>query len=199
MKNPLLVLMLLFYGTVCLGQKIQSGIYDGGLQLAFDSSTNKLTGFYENYTGWDEATNQPLFSCIFYIEGYLVENIFKIQTYFPANMQDSIQGTIELLDKTTLKLSLKSDHGGCWNVQNFLNENAIFTLEHEKNWIQIKFSVAEKTYFYRGPSSIGKQDFYFKKNEMLFVEKTTQDWSFCTYFGETILQGWIKNTDLNKL
>ena len=68
MKKLLIFIILILISRDFWGQRLLSGEYDLGMKIAFDETTNKLTGYFENYTGWDEQTNLPMFSCIFYLE-----------------------------------------------------------------------------------------------------------------------------------
>jgi hypothetical protein len=68
MKQIILTFLVAFFATSCLGQMLISGDYGSGLKLAYDSAGKKLTGYFEDYSGLD-AQNNPMFSCIFYLEG----------------------------------------------------------------------------------------------------------------------------------
>ena len=84
-KNISLFLLLVFSTLSFCQQKIQSGEYENGLRIAYDGESKKITGYYENYTGFDENSKTPRFSCIFYIEGTVVGQKAIIKTYFPEN------------------------------------------------------------------------------------------------------------------
>lgn len=178
---------------------ILSGEYNSGLKLAFDQKSNKLTGYFENYTGFDEKTFNPKFSCIFYIEGTIESKQFKINTYFPNDTSFFVEGNIEIVDEKTVKIKLAEEHGGCWNVQHFANEEVNFSLEKKAAWAQIRFVTAEKAYFYSSKSIDKIQKSYLIKNDFVCIEKIENDWAFCTYYGNSITTGWIKTSDLNKM
>jgi hypothetical protein len=197
--NALTIITLLLLSTISFGQKIVTGEYNFGLKLAYDNKTNKLTGYFENYTGLDEATNNPKFSCIFYIEGIIEGNIVKIKTYYPTDkLDDIIFGTLELANSKTVTIKLPEEHGGCWNVQHFADEPAKFTLEKDLAWVQIRFINADKTYFYSDKSTNKKQKSYLVKNNFVCIDKIEGDWAHCTFYGKKITKGWIKTEDLNK-
>jgi len=158
MKIVITILTILFFSNCSHEQKIKTGEYDSGLKLAYDNKTNVLTGYFESYTGLDEATNNPKFSCIFYITGSIEGNIFKIKTYYPSDKLDNaIFGTLELTDNKTIKIKLPEEHGGCWNVQHFADEPVEFTLVKDLVWVQIRYVTTPKTYFYSDKSLDKKQ------------------------------------------
>ena len=81
-KIVLFVLVLLLSAGIASGQ-IKSGEYDSDLRLAYNPSSGLITGVYENYSGYDESTGGPMFSCIFYIHGLMEDNVSTIETYYP--------------------------------------------------------------------------------------------------------------------
>ncbi len=76
----LLFLIILF--TSSLYAEPIPGIYsDNSLLIGVDKKENTVSGYYNNYSGWDEISNRPRFSCIFYLKGALTSgNIYKIKT-----------------------------------------------------------------------------------------------------------------------
>ena len=190
----------LFIFNGLYGQKIASGDYGFGLKLAYNSKTNKLSGYFENYTGWDESTNSPRFSCMFYIEGSVESNKFKIKTYFPGDkLSEAIEGTCEIVTSNSVKIKLPEEHGGCWNVQHFADEPVKFNLEKAIDWVDIRYVIVNKTYFHSQNTASKKQKAYIIKNNIVCVEKLEGDWAFCAYYGKKTTKGWIKTSDLNKL
>ena len=96
-KNISLFLLLVFSTLSFCQHKIQSGEYENGLRISYDGESKKITGYYENYTGFDENSKTPRFSCIFYIEGTVVGQKAIIKTYFPENKnEDTIEGELEI-------------------------------------------------------------------------------------------------------
>jgi len=81
MKKILTTLITILSAVVSFGQHPISGDYDIGLRLSYDSATKKVTGYFEDYTGMDETTHNPRFSCIFYIEGTATGRKFAVTTY----------------------------------------------------------------------------------------------------------------------
>jgi hypothetical protein len=200
MKNICLTFLLLLLSNLTFGQKIISGEYDFGMKLSYDSASNTLTGYFENYTGLDEETQNPKFSCIFYIEGKVTGKKFAIKTYYPADKKDDlISGTIEILDTKTIKIKLPEEHGGCWNVKHFADQPEEFGLEKKTNWTQIRYIDKPKSYFYKDQSNANQTKIYLLKGDIICVDKIENGKAFCTYFGKKITKGWINISDLNKI
>lgn len=194
MKNAIAFFLVLLNGSVFCQETIVSGDYDSELKLAFNPNTQKITGFYENATGENSQ-----FSCVFYLEGTVTGESFKIQTYFPNDqMNDLIEGTMQCSKTKIITLQLPEEHGGCWNVQHFADEPVPFTLQKETDWIQISFVVNEKVHFYSQKNEGKKRKAYVVKNDMVFIEKIEDGWAYCSYFGKTTTKGWLKITDLNQ-
>lgn len=199
MRLFLTTITLLWLSTFSFGQTIVAGEYDSGLKLAYDSKTKKLTGYFENYTGWDEETNNPKFSCIFYIQGTITSNQFTVNTYYPNDTSDIIKGNIQIINNTTASIKLPEEHGGCWNVQHFADTQVKFSLEKQTTWTQIRFITTNRSYFYSNKSIGKKQKSYLVKNNFVCIDKIEDDWAYCTYYGKVITKGWIRTADLNKL
>ncbi|MDM1547113.1 hypothetical protein HX096_04490 [Empedobacter falsenii] len=198
MKTTLTTITLFLMSNFLFSQTIQSGDYGFGLKLAFDQKTKKLTGYFENYTGWNEKTNKPNFSCIFYVEGQVVNNKFDVLTYYPEDKtEDTIKGEIEIVGENAIKIKLSSEHGGCWNVQNFADEPVSFKMEKKTEWKQIKYVVTNKAYFYSEKSENKKLKAYLVKNDFVSIDRIEGNWAYCTFYGNRITKGWIKVTDLN--
>ena len=200
MKNTAIILVLIGLFGSASAQRISSGDYDVGLRLAFDSVTKKVTGYFENYTGWDESTNNHRFSCIFYIEGFVTGTKFNIDTYYPADKEsDLIKGYVEITNSKKIKIKLPEEHGGCWNVQHFADESAIFAIDQPQQWIQIRYVNVDKAFFYQTKSEASKLKAYIVKNDFVCIQKIEGDWAYCIYYGKKTSKGWIKLSDLNNL
>lgn len=197
MSKIIILFILILFSSVTFSQQIiQSGEYDNSLRMAYDSESKKITGYYENYTGWDEKTKAPRFSCIFYIEGTVSEQKVKIKTYYPEDKnEDTIEGHIEIVNNETIYIVLPEEHGGCWNVQHFADKPDKFKLVKETNWIQIRYVDTEKCYFHKSK----KLKSFVIKGDIVYVEKIEGDWALCSYFGKKTTKGWLKVADLNQL
>jgi hypothetical protein len=181
------------------GQQIQSGYYGDGLYIAYDSSKQALSGYYENYTGWDESLKAPRFSCVFFIEAHLNQSIVKINTYYPEDRFSSpnIEGQLEIVSPNSLLISLKEEHGGCWNVEHFTDAPVRFKLSEAANWKAIKYVIKDKAFFYRNASERSKEKAYLIKNNFFCIYKIYGNWAYGCYNGEHTKTGWIKRSDLN--
>jgi hypothetical protein len=199
MRKLLATITILWIANISFGQTILSGEYNAGLKLAYDSITNKLTGYFENYTGYDEETRNPRFSCIFYIHGKITGSQFTVDTYFPNDTSDIIKGNINIINSKTASIKLLEDHGGCWNVQHFADDHVKFDLEKQNAWYQIRYVTTNKTYFYSNNSLEKRKKYYLIKNDIVFIEKILNDWAYCSFNGKTIIKGWIRTADLNKI
>lgn len=198
MKN--LALILLICWNSMGGQTIQPGVYNCGLNLAYDKASGLVTGYYENHTGWDEKANAPRFTCSFYIQGNFDEQNSKITTYSPLyKSDDSIDGILSITANNTISLQLNDEHGGCWNVENFKPRPVSFTLATKSEWLQVRYIATDKSYFYNSPAESAKRKSYVVKGDIIYVEKIQGEWAYCTYFGSKPVTYWLKVPDLNKL
>lgn len=182
------------------GQEVVAGDYGMGLRFAFNPSTHKLTGYFEDYTyGIESPPSAPQFSCVFYLEGTVTGTTGTLRTAYPNDAADLIIGHYELVSPNTIRLQLDAEHGGCWNVQHFVDAPVSFTLEHPRRWIQIRYIVSDKAYFYSAPSKGKKRKSYLVKNDFFCVEKITKEWVYGTFYGEKESKGWIRIGELNEL
>src|SRR5262249_43703361 len=139
-KRPLLTILTVLILGSAFGQRIISGDYDPALKLSYDSSTKKVTGYFEMYGGWDDQNKNPRFSCVFYIDGIMSGRKFNVNTYCPSDkLNDTIPGTMEIISKENVKIKLNEEQCGCWNVQHFADEPTPFTLKTKNNWVQIRY------------------------------------------------------------
>jgi hypothetical protein len=200
MKLLLTTLLTVIFFSSAFGQHIYSGDYSYGLKLSFDSTTKMVTGYFENYTGWDYESKNPKFSCIFYIEGIVTGQQFNIKTYYPAYKEDDlIKGTIEIVSSKNLKIKLNEEHGGCWNVHHFADEPAEFTIKKNHEWIQVRYLDVDKAFFHSGKYQSKRLKSYLVKGDFVCLERIEQDWAYCTSFGKKMKKGWLKLSELNKL
>ncbi len=198
MRKLFLLGLIFFNIKTSYSQRIFSGNYDAGLLLAYDSISNKVTGYYENYSGFGSENSSPKFSCLFYIEGVVSGSQFEVLTYCPNDKTDSIMGELQIINNTTLSLKLKEDHGGCWNVQHFSEEKVMFSLVKQNPWIQVRYVTSDKTYFYADKSTSKKSKTYIIKNDFVCIDRIEGDWVHATFVGKKTRKGWIKSSDLNK-
>lgn len=199
-----LTLLFLLLSSHVFGQyeiensPIKSGEY-GELNIAIDGFMKRITGFYENYSGWDEEKKGPKFSCIFYLEGKLENDKAEIKTYYPLEKQDVKWGLFQQSDSNSVSIKLFEEHGGCWNVQHFADEKVNFTLDNPTDWIQVRFADKDKVFIYSDYEATNIQKSYIVKGDIVFVDEIRNTSAHCTYFGKKKKSGWIKIEDLNKL
>lgn len=192
----LLSLLLPFTGY---SQRPASGEYDYGINIAYDSSSKQLSGYFEGYLGWHEELKIPMFSCLFYFTGTYEADTFSITSFEPDTAAgEIIPGIMHFPGDDSFVIRLEKEHGGCWNVQHFADETLRFTLQKRADWIQIKYITTEKAYFYKEPSVKSKTSSYLIQNNMFCIEKISGEWAYGTYFGEKETSGWIRLSDLNK-
>ncbi len=199
MSKLLSIFIFTFLTLYSFCQNLTSGEYDSGMKIAYDSMTNKITGYFENYTGMDEETRNPRFSCVFYIIGTIKGSKVNVDTYYPNSNDNKITGIIEIKNDTTFKIKLPEEHGGCWNVHHFADEKVTFTLEKHISWIQIRFIVSDKAHFYSDKTINKKLNSYAIKDDLVCVDRIDGEWAYCTFYGKSIVKGWIRIEDLNKI
>ncbi len=122
-----MVIFLLFHVVVVQAQVV-SGDYDS-LLIGVDPAGGTITGYYANFTGLDESTGKPLFNCIFFLKGSMKgPPPYTIDTWFPADKtrKDLITGSLTPVESdgaAALKIKLPKEHGGCWNVEHFADDD----------------------------------------------------------------------------
>lgn len=198
MKKIVIILVFCLAIGGVFAQNISSGIYGNGLHLAYNNKTNKVTGYFEEYSGWNKNYTSAQFSCVFYLEGILVNNKAIIKTYYPNDTNQVIEGFIEVVDNKSIKVKLNADHGGCWNVQNFANDTLYLNLEGKQLCKEIKYVTASKTNIYNNNGANKKSKNYLVKNNFVSIERVEGNWAYCQYVGNKTIKGWIKLSDLNE-
>lgn len=191
------VFVLLFAATRAGAQPLVSGDYGYGLKLAYDSSTREVTGYFEDYTGWDEATKSHPFSCVFFFRGILTGPTITIRSFYPEYPKEVIGGTLLRAEKNSVYLKLAEEHGGCWNVRHFAGKPQRFDLEKRADWTRIGYVTTAKAYFYKAPSEAQKQKAYLVRFDFVCVGRRQGAWAYCTYFGTRVSKGWVKLSDLD--
>ena len=112
--------LLLSISNFGFSQVLESGQY-GALQLAYDIENKLITGYYEDYTGWDANTESPRCSCTFYLEGKVFNGKVEINTYQPGyKLFHENKGVIEIIDDSSFSLSFNEpEKASCSNVVSF--------------------------------------------------------------------------------
>lgn len=192
--SKIILLLLVPFGI--LAQSIHPGIYASGLMIGFDSASGKVTGVYEDASGWNEELKAPHFSCVFYLTGVVKGDSFPVVTYYPGE-EERISGVLVRLDERTIRLRLDQDHGGCWNVLALSNEPQQFELNEEHPWRQIRYVISDKAWFYAEQSDSTPQKTYVIRNDFVCAERNEGSWVYCTFYGEVITRGWLRVEELN--
>ncbi|WP_118974751.1 hypothetical protein [Taibaiella koreensis] len=200
MKSICLLPALLLFTFSARSQSIRTGSYDE-LDIAYNPATQMITGYFESATGYDEGTDHPKFSCAFYLEGKVTGGKAKIRTYYPAQpLDDVIDGTLETGGDKTIKVHLAEEHGGCWNVQHFADEEpAVFTFDEAQPWIEIRYVKNTKAYFHDKPSATTTRKAFVVKGDVVRISKVQDGFALCSYNGgKQVTTGWLSLQDLNK-
>ncbi len=186
----------------CFSQKIVSGIYSSGLNLAFDELTGRVSGFYDSESGYDEKTGTAQFSCTFYFSGTVELKQGKIVSFYPGDsVPDSIPGTVELLPNKQLSLQLETDHGGCWNVQTFASEPVLFRLYKAVSWSQIRYVIGSNVDLFMDERGTSALNVKLPFGSVLGISVIKGDFAHCALLDSTddVIEGWIKLNDLNAM
>jgi hypothetical protein len=190
-----IVLIVLAIQANC---QILSGEYDYGLKIAFNPGNKLITGYYENYTGFDETTGNPKFSCIFYIKGFYNESISEIETFYPKDKEvDIIKGSMKIIKQNSILIKLNEEHGGCWNVMKFADDFAEFKINIKRDWLEIRYIDKEKSYFYKYKNEATKLKSYLIKGDVIYIDRIENNWVHCIFNGKKKTEGWIKKETLN--
>jgi hypothetical protein len=162
--------------------------------LSIAVNDDVVTGFYENYTGWDEQLQAPRFSCLFLFVGRLEGSKVDIAT-------SDTTGLIELLGEGKIKISLEEEPGGCWNVEPGFDEGGVaFELTEKRDWRFIRMVSSERAYFYDSPDENERGKSYIIEGDVLRVLEVEGDWVKGEYYGsQGITTGWIKESDLYEI
>jgi hypothetical protein len=172
---------------------IVSGDYGNGMLIAMDPATRVVTGYYSA----DNIDGQ--FSCIFYLTGKLGGSPIPVSTYFPATPEQQITGKLfpQAPDKLTLRLS--AEHGGCWNVMHFADDDnpAEFTLAARHPWLSVAVIRSDRAYFFDTPMSPQHRKDYVVKGDGVGVRAAQAGWLRVDFLGQKkITSGWIRKADV---
>lgn len=176
-------------------QRFISGTYDNGFHVVQVDKTH-IKGYFESYTGMDETTGKPYFSCIFMLEGISKDNDhYMLKTYYPFDT-DTIRGELLVADTNMIHFLLDTDHGGCYNVQSFSGGWQTFMLNKKTPVINYGYVRSDKTYFHQSPDPKTKRKGYILKGEFVGIEKVQGSFAYCVYEGEKVTKGWVLRKDL---
>lgn len=162
------------------------GDYDG-LVLGVDPATHVVTGYFSSSTG------EGKFSCIFFFTGKAGADEVSIESYFPATPKERIAGTLAVT-ANEVRLSLKEEHGGCWNVQHFADADSPvqFSLSvAQPTWQRIAIVKSPKARFVDAPNGKAMKA-YLVEGDAVGVLETKGDWLHVAFVGGKGTSGWMK-------
>jgi hypothetical protein len=172
---------------------IVSGAYDDML-IGFDPATRVVTGYFFS------QTVRGQFSCIFYLKGVLHGPSAHVSTYFPETpAADLIKGELALETHMKFRVKLPSEHGGCWNVEHFADDNqpAEFTLKGHHPWTSVAVVRSDKAYFFDAPASVTHRKAYLVKGDGVGVRASQPGWLEVDFIGgHRPVSGWIRQSDI---
>jgi hypothetical protein len=176
---------------------VSTGVYSEGLLLGFDPTTQIVSGYYHSETGGGQ------FSCIFYIVGKLSGRRSAISTYFPEQpASDLIKGKL-VVEARRLKVRLRSEHGGCWNVRHFADDTdpAEFTLDSAHAWSSVAVVKSGRAYFFETPGGRTRRKEYIVKGDGVGVRTKKLGWLEVDYIDSNgkMVSGWIKQAGVYRV
>jgi len=145
--------------------------------------------------GTDRA---PQFSCIFLMQGPLVDNKASVQTWFPADKQ-RISGTLELGSNPSLKLT--ENHPGCEMTSgDMVSERYSLMLDtRHDEWIGVGIVTEKKAVLRKESSDAGrKRSPYLVKFDAFAVLERKPGWVRVQYLGENDdVTGWVRDQEVS--
>lgn len=172
-----------------------NGYYADGLYLVQIDKTH-LRGFFEMYSGLDEETGDPMFACVFLLEGtYESADTYTIKAYYPFNV-DTIPGELMVSDTNRVQFRLRKDPGGCWNVQPFYSEWVTFKHSRKTPIINLAYVKSDKAFFHQSPEPKTVLKGYLLAGQVIQIEQIQKGFAYCVYEGKQVTKGWIRLQDL---
>lgn len=179
-----------------------SGSYESAFTIGIDTA-GTLTGWFENFTGWDEQTKSPRFSCAFFMYGTFQDSLYRITTWFPGETEKDgfIPGTASFKlenGKPALRVHLEREHGGCWNVfpLSELNQSSLPLLTRG-TWQGVRVVKSTRAYFHSQPESASQGKAYCVAGDAVRVYAEQTGWAECGFQGKKLVRGWLKVSDLH--
>ena len=166
---------------------LQPGVY-GELRLARDPSTKVITGHFSSSTG------EGKFSCVFQFEARAPKgNTLQVESWFPAQQGGRIAGSLTITGVDAFTLTLKEEHGGCWNVQHFADakDPANFTLDAPKAWVALKVVKEKKVKFFGDASTAKPKPAFLVGGDVVGVLEVKGEWLWVEFVGTRTTTGWM--------
>ncbi len=177
----------------------QSGEYIF-MTVGISGSGDRITGYYESNTGWDDNLQTSAFSCIFYFSGERNGDRYQITSWYPGQEQDSTAGSLSFTNqnnKQALHLQLEENHGGCGNAHNFEGEGSQLFLSQAGHWTSVRTVANQRAYFHRQPSEATQTKSYVIAGDILKIYETRGDWVDAEFGSDRTTRGWVKLSDLH--
>lgn len=172
---------------------IVSGDYGGGMIIAVNPATLAITGYFS------KDNIEGKFNCIFYLTAKLGRSPIPVSTYFPDTPEDRIKGELFLEAPDKFKVRLSSEHGGCWNVMHFADDEfpAEFTLVTRHPWLSIAVVKSDRAYFFDTPTSPQHRKAYIVGGDGVGVRAVRPGWLQVDFLGENkMTSGWIRQDEV---
>lgn len=195
------IFLFLVYSFRSEGQQlpkcIKSGIYEGILYLAYDSSSKIVSG-YVDYSPYKEDKSNVQIRCkIFFLGKVGKYNDNKMNLY---QITDTI--TVHKLflsfHSDNVNLKLADNLPSCESIID-LNpvDGGNLSLSKQKQFK--RFSViGNKTEIYIHPDSRFKSNKYFVKGDIVNIIKKANQWVLVEFYGSKTTIGWIKKDSFLK-
>jgi hypothetical protein len=195
----LITLGLLINSLLSFGQIISGDDVEQGLKIAYNPANKVITGFYENYYGYDESGKpNHRYSCILYFKGVYMDTVSDLESYQSLIKENiKIPGKIKISDSLHISIIL-NEEPNCFNVAMFSQAYVPFELTIKTNWIEIRYIDADKSYFYANTDENSRRKAYLLKGDIIYIDQIENDWVHCRFYGKTITEGWIKKETINK-
>ena len=176
-----------------LAQK--SGVY-GDVSIALDFDT--ISGVYEYYDKWDEASKQFMDVNVFYFFGIINNDSALIKAAWPGN--DLITGVYTFED--SIKILLKDQPYG-YAAFDFTRKGYSSKLTRKTDWKQVRIVNASKSYLHKMPDATQKTEVYVVSEDIVKIIEKKSDWVLIEFNPITTPSkkyvGWISNKDLYPL
>ncbi len=166
---------------------LQPGVY-GEVRLARDPTTKLITGHFSSSTG------EGKFSCIFQFEGRDAKgDTLQVESWFPAQPKERIVGSLTITGTDAFTLTLKDEHGGCWNVQHFADakDPATFKIDTPKAWIGLRVVKEKKVKFFSDASTAKPKTAFLVVGDVVGVLEQKGDWLWVEFVGGRTTLGWM--------
>lgn len=171
---------------------IESGEYDGGLRIGYDSGTQKLSGILdireENYKS----------TCKLFFIGKLQnadERVVKI-SFFDVNSLEKIDSGTLTISSHFVVIKSSSQITFCQNVVD-LKSGEKFELVKKKNIISLDLIKTEKCYVFTAPDSSTVTKKYLIRGDIVSIVSTPKgEYEKFEFEGKKNTIGWIKRDSL---